>query len=279
MAPTPQRETFKQWLSRVIFETDTWGARAFDIGLLVAILVNTLLVIIETIHPVKEAYGTPLRIAEWGFTLLFTAEYLLRLYLANHTLRYSFSFFGIIDLLAILPTYIELFITGSHYLAIIRATRLLRLFRVFKLTRYIRAATNIRRALRASGARIVVFLGTVTVVVLLIGSVMYLIEGPENGFTNIPVSMYWAINTITPISESTLKAKTILGRGFAALLMIAGYAILAIPTGIVSSEITRVSASIGDRVCDECQRGGHREEAHHCYHCGAVLPPPPDKLS
>lgn len=271
-----QTETFREWLSRVIFETDTGGARAFDIGLLVAILVNTVLVIIETIQPINEAYGSVLYIIEWGFTILFTLEYLLRLYLAHHTIRYMVSFFGLVDLLAILPTYIELLVAGPHYLAIIRALRLLRLFRVFKLTRYIRAASNIRKALRASAAKITVFLGTVLVMVLFLGAVMYLIEGPEHGFDNIPISMYWAINTITPISESGLSAQTIPGRALAAFLMIAGYAILAIPTGIVSSEITRASGTVGERVCSNCQRSGHMRDAQYCKYCGEVLPPPLD---
>lgn len=270
-------ETFRQWLSRVIFETDTWGARAFDIGLLVAILVNTILVIIETIQPVKEVYGSILYTVEWGFTIIFTLEYLLRLYLAHHTLRYMYSFYGVVDLLAILPTYIELFVTGSHYLAIIRAMRLLRLFRVFKLTRYIRAASNIRLALRASAAKITVFLGAIIVVVLFLGSVVYLVEGPEHGFDNIPISMYWAINTLSPISESGLTAKTIPGQILTALLMITGYAILAIPTGIVSSEITRVSATTGVRTCSNCGRAGHQRDAQYCKYCGALLPPPVDQ--
>jgi voltage-gated potassium channel len=275
--PNHKTETFKQWLRRVIFETDTWGARAFDIGLLVAILVNTLLVVIETIEPVKEKYGTILYAIEWGFTIIFTLEYLLRLYLAYDTFRYVVSFFGVVDLLAILPTYIELFITGSHYLAIIRAMRLLRLFRVFKLTRYIRAARNIRLALKASAAKITVFLGTIVVVVLFLGSVVYLVEGPEHGFNNIPVSMYWAINTLSPISESELTAKTISGQILTAVLMIIGYAILAIPTGIVSSEITRVSTTTGDRSCTNCGRTGHQRDAQCCKYCGAVLPPPDDQ--
>ncbi len=272
-----ETETFKQWLSRVIFETDTWGARLFDMGLLVAILVNTVLVMVETIQPIKESYGPILYSIEWGFTILFTLEYLLRLYLAPNPFRYISSFYGVIDLLAILPTYIELFLSGSHYLAIIRAMRLLRLFRVFKLTRYIRAASNIRLALRASAAKITVFLGAVIVVVLFLGAVVYLVEGPENGFNNIPVSMYWALNTLSPISESGLTAKTIPGRILTALLMITGYGILAIPTGIVSSEITRVSATTGIRNCTNCARAGHQRDAQYCKYCGTRLPPPVDQ--
>ena len=266
------QETPKQHLTRIIFETDTWGAKAFDAGLLVAILLNTLLVILETIQPIKAAYGGVLYAIEWGFTIIFTAEYFLRLYLAREPLRYGKSFFGIVDLLAILPTYIELLVPGPHYLAIIRALRLLRLFRIFKLTRYIRAATNITRALKASGAKITVFLGTITVVVMLIGSIMYLVEGPDNGFHNIPVSMYWAINTITPVSESTLKAKTVLGQAISALLMIAGYAILAIPTGIVSSEITRAATRTDNRYCPHCKRQQHQQDASYCRFCGTRLP-------
>ncbi len=265
-------KSLKQRLSRIIFETDTPLAKAFDIALMIIIFLSVLLVVIESIQPIKAQYGYEFYMIEWVITILFTIEYLLRLYLARHALNYALSFYGIIDLLAILPTYIELFVSGPHFLMVIRTLRLLRLFRILKLTRYIRAAENIKDALKASRIKITVFLGAIITVVVVLGAFMYIVEGPENGFNNIPVSVYWAIQTITPVSEGSLTAKTDFGRAMAAILMILGYAILAIPTGIVSSEITKASYNQQNKkICPNCSRIVHEEDAKYCNYCGSEL--------
>ena len=264
----------KRRLAHIIFEADTPWSRGFDVVLLVTILLSVVLVVLETVEPLHKAYGNIFYTLEWCITGLFTLEYLARLTLARHPGHYAWSFFGLIDFLAILPTYLELFVAGPHYLMVIRVLRLLRLFRILKLTRYIRAEENIKKALKASRAKIVVFFGSVLSIMLVLGALMYLIEGPEHGFKNIPLSIYWAINTMTPVSESELAAKTVPGRVFAALLMFLGYALLAIPSGIVSSEITRASRyQLDDRICPSCGKGGHESVAGHCKFCGALLKP------
>lgn len=266
------KQPLKQRLARIIFETDTRAAKAFDVALMIIIFFSIVLVVIESIESVHQQYWDVLFMVEWGITILFTIEYLLRLFLARHASHYALSFYGIIDLLAILPAYIELFVTGPHYLMVIRALRLLRLFRILKLTRYIRAAESIKAALKASRIKITVFLGAILTIVLVLGAFMYLIEGPEHGFSNIPVSVYWAIQTITPVSEGDLTANTNFGRVIAAILMIIGYAILAIPTGIVSSEITKASFNEQKKkICPNCGRTGHEEEAKYCNECGSEL--------
>ncbi len=270
---TKHHSSWSQRLANIIFETDTPAAKLFDAVLLVVILLSVVLAVVETIDPVKEKVGDQLYIAEWIITGLFTIEYILRLALARHALHYARSFYGVIDLLAIIPTYLELLFPHPHYLMVVRALRFLRLFRIFKLTRYIRAAENIKGALIASRAKIVVFLASIFVIILIIGACMYLIEGPEHGFNNIPVSVYWAINTITPVGESNLTAKTTFGKSLSAILMILGYAILAVPTGIVSSEITRATVSQEhQRICNSCGKSGHEQAAEYCKYCGARLP-------
>lgn len=270
---TDSSSSRKDRLARVIFKTDTPWAKAFDVFLLLAILFSVFLVVLESYQAVREAYETFFFYSEWGITALFTVEYLTRLYLAKRPLRYALSFFGIIDLLAVLPSYLELFLVGPHYLMVIRALRLLRLFRILKITRFIKAENTIRRALKASRPKIVVFLVSILLIMLVIGASMYLIEGPEHGFENIPLGVYWALNTLTPVSGGTLVAQTVLGRILAAILMFLGYALLAIPTGIISSEITRAALEQQkqDRICPSCGRSGHEKEATHCKFCGAKL--------
>lgn len=264
--------TFKKKLANIIFETDTRSAKAFDAVLLVVILLSVILVVIESIESIHAKYGRELYLIEWAITILFTTEYLIRLFLARHASHYAVSFYGVIDLLAILPTYIELFIAGPHYLMVIRALRLLRLFRIFKLTRYIKAAETIKTALKAGLTKILVFLGAIATAVLIIGATMYLIEGPEHGFYNMPVSIYWAIKTMTPVGEGALNPQTPMGKTLAAVLMILGYAILAIPTGIISSEITKASLhEQHKRKCLYCGKTGHEDRAEFCKYCGGKL--------
>jgi len=271
MAKT-NKTPLKQRIARIIFETDTPAAKAFDALLLAVIILSVILVVLETIQPVARQWKYQLLIAEWCITLLFTLEYFTRLFLARHPGHYAGSFYGVIDLLAILPAYLGLLVSGPHYLMIIRALRLLRLFRIFKLSRYVRAGENIKKALFAARAKIIVFLGSTLTIMLFIGALMYLIEGPENGFHNIPIGIYWAIKTMTPVSSSDLTAETSLGRTFAAMLMILGYA-LAIPTGIISSELTRTSLQQKtQRTCPSCGKSTYERLAGYCKYCGANLP-------
>ena len=264
--------SLKRRLGDVIFETDTGAARAFDVALLWAILLSVGLVVLESVTAVREAYGGTLRTLEWVFTALFTVEYGLRLWVARKRWRYVTSFYGVIDLLAIVPTYLSLFFVGSQYLLVIRAMRLLRVFRVLKATRYLGEAGLLARALRASREKIIVFLVTVLTLVLIIGSAMYLVEGPENGFTSIPIAVYWAIVTLTTVGYGDIAPGTALGKFLSAMVMILGYAIIAVPTGIVTSELTRVQGlRRGRRECPGCGASDHEDDATFCRLCGTSL--------
>jgi voltage-gated potassium channel len=220
----------------------------------------------------REAWGWALRVVEWGFTLLFTFEYALRLLAVRAPLRYAASFFGIVDLLAILPSYTSLFLPGAHSLLVIRALRLLRIFRVLKLARYSSESRQLVRALRASRAKITVFLGAVLSLALVLGTVVYWVEGPDRGFTSIPRAMYWAIVTMTTVGYGDIAPQTVIGQTVAAGVMILGYAIIAVPTGIVSAELTQQRhEELNALLCPECGAGEHRPDASHCYACGGVL--------
>lgn len=273
MAEEREQKGTKERLARIVFKTDTPWAKGFDVLLLVAILLSVALVVVESYKGLHDAYSRFFYLAEWIFTGLFTIEYIGRLYLAERPGQYAKSFFGVIDLLAVLPSYLELFLVGPHYLMVIRALRLLRLFRILKLTRFVQAENSIKQALRASRPKIVVFLASILLIMLIIGSAMYLIEGPSNGFNNIPISVYWALNTMTPVSEGDLTAQTAFGQAFAALLMFLGYALLAIPTGIISSEVTRATLYQQQKVrtCPSCGMSGHDARAAFCKFCGAPL--------
>ena len=263
----------KQRLGDIIFETDTGAARAFDVGLLWAILLSVAMVVLESVPDIRETYGGTLRTLEWVFTILFTIEYALRIFVARKRWRYLTSFYGVIDLLAIVPTYLSLFLAGSQFLIVIRAMRLLRVFRVLKATRYLGEAGVLARALRASREKITVFLVTVLTLVLIIGSAMYLVEGPENGFTSIPIAVYWAVVTLTTVGYGDIAPGTALGKFLSAMVMILGYAIIAVPTGIVTSELTRVQQPrrSDERTCDSCGAGAHAPDASFCRVCGEPL--------
>ncbi len=284
--------SFRERLGDIIFETDTPAARGFDVALLWAIVLSVALVLIESVTEVRTRYGGTLRTLEWGFTVLFTVEYVARIYSARRPLRYVRSFFGVIDALAILPTYLSVVLVGSQYLLVIRALRLLRVFRVLKAARYLGQAGVLVRALRASREKITVFLVTVLTMVLIIGSAMYLIEGPSNGFDSIPVAIYWSIVTLTTVGYGDIAPGTPVGKTLAAAVMILGYAIIAVPTGIVTSELTRASVfgsrpapmadpeptpgadaiGSGSRSCDTCGASGHAADASFCRRCGTPLP-------
>ncbi|MCA9839079.1 MAG: ion transporter [Trueperaceae bacterium] len=263
-------KSFKTRLGNIIFEHDTAAAKLFDVVLLWAIVLSVVLVMLESVASFRLRYGGPLRGLEWLFTALFTLEYLLRLYTAYNRAKYIRSFYGVVDLLAILPSYLSLFLTGTQYFIVIRSLRLLRVFRVLKLVQFVGEASILTRALRASRAKIIVFLVTVVTLVIIIGSLMFLIEGPANGFHNIPVSVYWAIVTLTTVGYGDIAPKTPLGQFFSALVMILGYAIIAVPTGIVSVELSRAEKA-AERTCTHCDNSHHDSDALYCKRCGKAL--------
>lgn len=259
-------------LHEIIFEADTRAGKAFDVGLLVAIVLSVLVVVLESVPSLREPWGLPLRVLEWIFTALFTIEYALRLVAVAHPWRYARSFFGIVDLLAILPTYLSVVVPGTQSLLVIRMLRLLRIFRIFKLGRYVGEGEILMRAMRASRPKILVFLWTVLAIVVIVGSVMYLIEGEENGFTSIPVAIYWAIVTLTTVGYGDLAPQTTAGRVLASGLMIVGYGIIAIPTGIVSVELADAQRRrVTTQACPSCGAQGHDPSARFCGQCGAML--------
>jgi voltage-gated potassium channel len=259
-------------LHEIIFEADTPAGKAFDLALLAAIVISVVAVLLESVASIDAAYGEVLRAVEWGFTLLFTVEYILRLYCVGKPWRYATSFFGVVDLLAILPTYLSLFFAGTQSLIVIRALRLLRVFRVLKLVHFVGAERMLRTALRASLRKVIVFLGAVLTLVLIIGSVMYLVEGGKHGFTNIPVSIYWAIVTMTTVGYGDIAPQTVLGRLLASLVMILGYGIIAVPTGIVTVELAKGRVdTVSTQVCPQCAAEGHDPDANYCKYCGARL--------
>ena len=259
-------------LHEIIFEADTPAGKAFDVALLVLIILSVVAVMLESTSTIAARYGPWLRTFEWVVTILFTIEYLLRLYSVGNPLRYARSFFGIVDLLAILPTYLSIFIPGAQTLLVIRALRLLRVFRVLKLAQFVGEASELRAALRASARKIIVFLGAVLTIVVIVGSMMYLIEGEANGFTSIPVSIYWAIVTMTTVGYGDIAPQTALGKILASAIMIMGYGIIAVPTGIVSVELAGVTRKkISTQACPQCGAEGHDADAVHCKYCGDEL--------
>jgi len=270
--PAGETKPWRTKIYEVIFEADTPSGKLFDVLLIVAILLSVTVVFLESIEVLKNDYGQIFFALEWGFTILFTIEYFLRIISVNKPLRYIFSFYGIIDFLSIAPTYLSLIIVGSQYLLAIRILRLLRVFRVFKLTHLLTQSNILVGALKASRAKIAVFLFAVLTSVVVIGAIIYVVEGPENGFTSIPVSMYWAIVTLTTVGYGDISPQTPLGQFIASIVMILGYAIIAVPTGIVSVEIANAAKKqITTQVCPNCLSEGHDKDATHCKYCGSKL--------
>ena len=264
--------TRRAWLHRIIFGSDTPLGKAFDVGLIVAILVSIIVVMLESIPEIGERHGTLLLWVEWHFTIVFTIEYLLRLACVKKPARYARSFFGLVDLLAILPTYLSLLVPGTQALLVIRTLRILRVFRVLKLVQHVRAAEGLVKALHASRRKIEVFLYAVFSLVVIFGSLMFLIEGPENGFTSIPKGIYWAIVTMTTVGYGDIAPQTPLGQAVSGVIMVIGYGIIAVPTGIVSAEIVRAGGSEPTgKACPGCGGGGHEDDARFCRMCGAGL--------
>lgn len=252
----------------IVFGTDTRSGRLFDIILLWAIVISIFIVMLESVSTIKQQYETTFKVLEWGFTILFTIEYALRVFITKRSKTYIFSYLGIIDFLALLPTYITIFISGGGYLVVIRGLRLLRVFRVLKLTRYIIEAQILAEALKGSQRKILIFLGAVSTLVMISGTSMYLIEGGENGFTSIPRSIYWAVVTITTVGYGDIAPQTIMGQAFATLLMLTGYAIIAVPTGIMTSELAKSSQKeLAGKKCSRCKTL-NLEEANYCHKCG-----------
>lgn len=255
----------------VIFGTETsWGKR-FDVVLLWAILISLLAIMFESVPWIGQKYHDPLYIIEWFFTVLFTVEYLLRLWVSDEPRNYAFSFFGVIDLLAVVPTYLSLFVAGTQFLLVIRAIRLLRVFRVLKLVRYLSGAKLLVTSLNASKEKIFVFLSAVLTLVTILGTMMYMIEGGENGFDSIPRSIYWAIVTLTTVGYGDIAPGTTLGQFVAAFIMILGYAIIAVPTGIVGVELSRATINEDANACPRCGETQHLETARYCQRCGETM--------
>lgn len=274
-APEPAASPLRERLWRIIFLSDTPAGRAFDVVLLWLIGASVIAVMLESVDSLRSQHGGLFQILEWLFTLLFTAEYIVRLWVVRRPMRYVFSFFGIVDLLSVVPTYLELLFAGSHYLMIMRVLRLLRMFRVLKMAHHIGEAGVLLNALVASRAKISVFLFSVLALVCVEGTVMYLLEHAVNpGFHNIPQSIYWAIVTITTVGYGDVAPTTILGKMMASVIMLTGFAILAVPTGVVSAELGREMSRHRRslRRCAECGWDDHDTRARHCQQCGTKLP-------
>ncbi|MDI1244618.1 MAG: ion transporter [Rhodoferax sp.] len=259
-------------LYTIIFEADTRAGRLFDQVLIAVILASVAVVVADSVDHIHVRFHDGLMLAEWFFTLLFTLEYLARLSCVRHPWRYVLSFYGMVDLLALLPTYLALLVPEVGALIDVRILRLLRVFRVFKLTAYVSEYQALGQALRASKRKIMVFLAAVLMIVLVVGTLMYVVEGPANGFTSIPTSVYWAITTMTTVGFGDITPKTDLGRLIASAMMLLGWGTLAVPTGIVTAEMSYArQATVTTRSCHECLTEGHMPDANFCRHCGAHL--------
>ncbi|MBX2873380.1 MAG: ion transporter [Saprospiraceae bacterium] len=274
MSKPIQRNKTKESIHEVIFEADTPMGRTFDISLLVVISISVVIVMLESVDYIQVKYASLFFVLEWIFTIIFTIEYGLRLYSVYRPIKYMTSFFGVIDLLAILPAYLSLFFAGTHYFIVIRALRLIRIFRIFKLGHFLKEGAIITNALRASRAKIFVFLMSVTLLVIIIGAFMYVVEGGNNdSFSSIPRSIYWAIVTLTTVGYGDIVPRTELGQFFSAVVMILGYAIIAVPTGIVSAEMVNATSDMKNntQACRYCGGEGHDDDAVHCKYCGEIL--------
>ncbi|MHC4947044.1 MAG: ion transporter [Planctomycetota bacterium] len=272
---TSRLAPWRERLHEIIFEADTRAGKTFDVLLLIAIVSSVAVVSLESVEDIDRRVPGLFDALEWGFTILFTIEYVLRLACVRKPWRYALSFFGIVDLLAVVPTYLSLFFPGSETLIVVRALRLLRVFRIFKLGRFLREAKSLRLALYASRAKVTVFLCTVVIVVVIMGAAMHLVEGPAHGFTSIPQSMYWAIVTMTTVGYGDVAPETPLGKLIAACLMVLGYSFIIVPTGIITAELAAASRPVSTQACPDCGGEGHDYDARHCKFCGGDLGPAP----
>jgi voltage-gated potassium channel len=261
----------KERLFTVIFETNSKLGKLFDLLLLITIAFSVVIVMLNSVNALHIEYGDIFLTLEWIITIIFTIEYFLRIYVVRKSFKYVFSFYGIIDLLSILPTYISLFIINTHFLLVIRMLRLMRIFRVLKLGRYVNASNNLLIAIKSSRRKIIVFLEVVLIIVVITGALMYLVEGPESGFTSIPKSIYWAIVTITTVGYGDIAPQSILGQSIASVLMIVGFAIIAVPTSIIGSELVKAKNITNNQVCSNCGYYRHDDDADFCKKCGEKL--------
>ncbi len=273
---------WKNKLHEIIYEADTPAGKLFDVILLIAIIASVILVMLESVKSIDVRFHNFLNISEWIITILFTIEYIARIITVKKPIKYITSFYGVIDLLSTIPKYLSLIFGGVHALAALRALRLLRVFRILKLARFLGASNNLVNALKASRAKISVFLFAVVIVAVILGTIMYLVEGEENGFTNIPKSVYWCIVTLTTVGFGDIAPQTPLGQFIASMVMILGYGIIAVPTGIVSAEYTAHSKSkdepkeddfvhVNTQCCVNCLNEKHQDEAEFCHKCGSRL--------
>lgn len=268
----PPHSHLRRRVFQIIFGTDTPAGKLFDVILLIAIVISVLLVMLESVVEIKLKYGHWLYMAELGFTTLFTVEYGLRLWSIKRPMNYAKSFFGIVDLLSILPTYIGLLIGGAHTLMVIRALRLLRIFRVLKLARFVSEANVMVKAFQASRRKITVFVLAILTIAVIFGTLIYMVESPDAGFTSIPRSIYWAIVTLTTVGFGDIAPQTALGQAIASIVMILGYGTIAVPTAIMSAEIMRMGSEVA-RKCTNCHATDHLKDATFCRKCGTKLPP------
>ncbi len=259
-------------LNEIIFGVDTQIGRRFDLAVIIVISLSVIAVMLESVENVRDRFAFELLVAEWIFTAVFTIEYSLRLYSAHKRMRYVVSFYGLVDLLGTIPTYISLLVPGAQFLLVIRLLRMLRVFRVLRLAQFLTEADILVRALRSSRHKIAIFITAVLILVVILGSLMYLIEGAEHGFTSIPRGIYWAIVTLTTVGYGDISPQTGLGQAFAAVVMIMGYGIIAVPTGIVTAELTRSGGRHPEiMACSSCGSRGHDLDAVFCKRCGEPL--------
>lgn len=269
--PILKQETLREKIYHVIFEADTPLAKGFDLTLIALILLSVALVILDSVQSIHQQWHRELYVIEWGFTIIFTIEYLLRLYSIDKPLKYATSFFGLVDLLCIIPTYLSLFIAGTEVLLVVRLLRVLRVFRILRLLHYVGEATALAKAMQASRRKITVFIFTVITMVTVFGSLIYVVEGPENGFTSIPRSIYWAIVTLTTVGYGDITPQTSFGQFLSSIVMIMGYAVIAVPTGIVTVELSNTMKRHMHLVCRGCGEEGHDADADYCKLCGTEL--------
>lgn len=283
IAPAGRPGSVRTRLYHIIFGHESSTGKAFDVVLLVAILASVAAVMMESVRPFREEYGSLLRAAEWVFTILFTIEYLARLWTVKRPSSYAFSFFGVVDLLAVLPTYVSVLLPGGQVLAVVRILRVVRVFRILKLAQFVGEAHVLGAALRSARYKITVFLISVVSIVVVVGAMMYLVEGPDAGFTSIPRGMYWAIVTLTTVGYGDIAPVSPLGQALASLVMIMGYAIIAVPTGIVTVELSRqpgpATSAAPARLCPSCGRPDADPQARFCRYCGNELPPTPSGVA
>jgi voltage-gated potassium channel len=274
LATDPETPSWKRKLHEIIYEADTTAGKAFDLVLLFVILLSIVVVMLESVKSINTEYFEYLYLTEWVITIVFTVEYILRIITIKKPKKYIFSFYGIIDFISTIPTYLTLFMGGYNVLLAVRALRLLRIFRILKIARYIGEANKLSVALRHSRPKILVFLFAVVIITIIAGTVMYLVEGEESGFSNIPLSIYWCIVTLTTVGFGDIAPVTPLGRFIASFIMITGYGIIAVPTGIVSAEYSKAGEAavpVNTQVCPYCAEDRHIDGSHYCHNCGNKL--------